>query len=120
MEPTIQDTTFGRITVGGETYDHDVVIGLDGGVRQRKKKLSKKVYGTSHKLSLAEAQDVYQPGAKRLIVGTGQYGALGLSAEAQAFFKAQGCDVIQKPTPQALQDWNQAGGETIGLFHITC
>lgn len=120
MEPKIQGTSFGYITVGGETYDHDVVIGLDGQVRKRKKKLSKKVYGTSHKLSLDEAQDVYEPGAKRLIVGTGQYGVVALSAEAQAFFETQGCDVIQKPTPEAIRDWNEAKSKTIALFHITC
>jgi hypothetical protein len=30
MEPTIQGTNFGSITVAGEVYDHDIVIRLLG------------------------------------------------------------------------------------------
>jgi hypothetical protein len=52
-----------------------VLIRLSGKVKKRKKKLSKQVYGTSHTLSVAEAEHVYEKGCKKLIVGTGQYGA---------------------------------------------
>ncbi len=47
----IEETRFGNITIDGKTYDHDVVIRLFGDVIKRKKKLSKKYYGTSHVLS---------------------------------------------------------------------
>jgi hypothetical protein len=47
----IERTTFGTITIDGKTYEHDVVIRLSGEVVKRKKKLSKKYYGTSHVLS---------------------------------------------------------------------
>ena len=43
----IESTTFGNITIDGKTYEHDVVIRLSGEVVKRKKKLSKKYYGTS-------------------------------------------------------------------------
>jgi hypothetical protein len=46
----IENTTFGSITIDGKTYEHDVVIRLSGEVVKRKKKLSKKLYGTSHAL----------------------------------------------------------------------
>jgi hypothetical protein len=42
----IEGTTFGTITIDGKTYEHDVVIRLSGEVVKRKKKLSKKYYGT--------------------------------------------------------------------------
>ena len=42
----IEGTTFGTITVDGKTYEHDVIIRLSGEVLKRKKKLSKKYYGT--------------------------------------------------------------------------
>jgi len=32
MRPSIDGTAFGSITIAGERYEHDVVIGLDGGV----------------------------------------------------------------------------------------
>jgi hypothetical protein len=47
----IERSTFGTITINGKTYEHDVVIRLSGEVMKRKKKLSKKYYGTSHVLS---------------------------------------------------------------------
>ena len=46
----IERTTFGAITVDGKTYEHDVIIRLSGEVVKRKKKLSKKYYGTSRAL----------------------------------------------------------------------
>jgi hypothetical protein len=54
MNPGIDATDFGSITVEGTVFDHDVVIGPDGEVSKRKKKLSKAVYGTSHTISLQE------------------------------------------------------------------
>ena len=51
----IEGTTFGTITIDGKTYEHDVIIRLSGEVVKRKKKLSKKYYGTSHVLSKDEA-----------------------------------------------------------------
>ena len=120
MEPTIQGTEFGGITVAGEAYDHDIVIRLDGRVKKRKKKLSKEQSGTSHVVSLDEAKHILDEGAERLIVGTGQYGALKLSEEAELYFKDNGCSVELHPTPQAVQSWNKAEGKTIGMFHVTC
>ena len=120
MEPTIQGTEFGSITVDNKVYDHDVVIRLSGKVKKRKKKLSKKEYGTSHTVSLAEAEHIYREGAERLIIGTGQEGNVKLSKEADDYFKAKQCEVQLSPTPDAVKAWNQAEGKTIGVFHVTC
>jgi len=59
MEPRIERTKFGSITIAGAALDHDVLIRLDGQVKKRKKKLSKAIYGTSHIVSLDEAELVY-------------------------------------------------------------
>ncbi len=120
MEPTIQKTRFGSITVAGETLEWDIIIRLGGKVKKRKKKLSKAVYGTSHIVSLEEAQHVHQKGAARLIVGAGQYGLVELSKEATGFFQEQGCQVDLLPTKEAIEAWNEATGQVIGLFHVTC
>jgi hypothetical protein len=55
----IEGTTFGTITIDGKTYEHDVIIRLSGEVVKRKKKLSKKYYGTSHVLSKDEASSSF-------------------------------------------------------------
>ena len=120
MEPTIETTRFGSISIGGTSYAHDVLIRLDGQVVKRKKSLSKAVYGTSHQVSLAEAQHVHEEGARRLVVGAGQFGLLELSPEAARFFEEQHCRVTLLPTGEAIEAWNHAVGAVIGLFHITC
>jgi hypothetical protein len=117
----IERTEFGSITIDGETYDHDVLIRMSGKIRKRKKKLSKKYYGTSHTISLEEAEFVYEKGCKELILGTGQDGNVRLSPEARELFTGKGCAVIAEPTPQAIESFNRAKTrKKIGLFHVTC
>lgn len=120
MKPRIDKTKFGSITIEGTTYKHDIRIQLDGQILKRKKKLSKAIYGTSHILSLDEARYIYEKGADRLIIGTGQYDNVELSDEAADYFKRKNCQVELVPTPKALNNWNEAEGAIIGLFHVTC
>ena len=120
MKPTVGATSFGSITVDGERIGHDIIIRLDGAVKKRKKKLSKRVYGTSHRISLAEAQHVFEEGAQLLIIGAGQHGLVRLDEQAQRFLDEQGCQVRLLPTPEAIKAWNEAEGAVIGLFHVTC
>ncbi|HBK04473.1 MAG TPA: hypothetical protein DDZ81_01280 [Acetobacteraceae bacterium] len=116
----IDDTTFGSITIDGKTYEHDVVIRLDGDVVKRKKKLSKKRYGTSHLVSEDEAKFVFEKGSKLLVLGAGQEGNMRLSPEAEAYLAKKGCEIVTQPTPRALTVFNDARGKKIGLFHVTC
>jgi len=120
MKPSIDQTTFGSMTIEGSVFEHDVLIRLSGQVKKRKKKLSKAIYGTSHILSLEEAKHVYEDGAQRLMIGTGQYGNVRLSEEAADYFKRKQCQVELLPTPEAIRAWNEAEGKVIGLFHVTC
>jgi hypothetical protein len=120
MEPRIDRTQFGSVTIEGAVFTHDVLIRLGGQVKKRKKKLSKAVYGTSHTISLAEAKHVYQKGAARLLLGTGQDDTVVLSEEAAAYFERNRCQVELLPTPEVIPVWNQAEGAVIGLFHVTC
>jgi hypothetical protein len=120
MKPVISDTGFGYITIQGSRIEHDIVIRLSGKIKKRKKKLSKAVYGTSHIVSLEEAKHVFQDGAKRLIIGSGQEGMVRLSEEAVDYFKKKQCEVELQPTPGAAESWNKTKGAVIGLFHVTC
>jgi hypothetical protein len=120
MEPRIDETQFGSVTIDGKVFEHDVLIRLDGKVEKRKKKLSKAVYGTSHTISLAEARHVHQKGAVRLLIGAGQQHRVRLSEEAAAHFKRRRCRVELLPTPEMIPVWNQAEGAVIGLVHVTC
>jgi hypothetical protein len=120
IRPRIDATSFGSITIEGREIENDVILRLDGSVQKRKKKLSKKVYGTSHMISLEEARYVYEEGTKVLIIGAGQYRLVGLSDEAEKYLNQKGCRVKLMATPEAIQAWNNAGEKVIGLFHVTC
>ena len=120
MRPEIDTTTFGSITIEGKTFEHDVLIRLNGEIEKRKKKLSKAIYGTSHVISLDEAKFIYEKGTKRLIIGSGQDGNVELSNEAANYFERKHCLVDLLPTPRAIGTWNKAEGDVIGLFHVTC
>ena len=106
-------------TIDGKTYEHDVVIRLSGGVVKRKKKLSKKHYGTSHVLSKEEAKFVFEKGCKQLIVGSDQMDNVYLSPEAEAYFAKKGWVRLQ-PTPEAILTFNKSHLKKIGHFHVTC
>ena len=97
-----------------------VLIRLSGEVVKRKKKLSKKYYGTSHVLSKDEAKFVFDRGCNQLIVGSGQMGNVRLSPEAEAYFAKKDCKVLLRPTPEAIQVFNKSRSKKIGLFHVTC
>ncbi len=116
----IDQTAFGEITIDGKTYDHDVVIRLSGEIIKRKKKLSKRIYGTSHVMSKDEAKFIYEKGCKRLILGSGQHDNVRLSPEAEAYFADKDCEVVLQPTPQAIHAFNEEHAKKIGLFHVTC
>jgi len=120
MNPIIDSTDFGSITITGTQYQHDVIICLDGKIKKRKKKLSKAIYGTSHIISLDEAKYVYEDDAEQLIIGAGQFGRVNLSEDAASFFREKHFNVVLMPTPMAIREWNKAKGATIGLFHVTC
>ncbi len=97
----IDSTGFGSITIDGATYQHDFVILLLGEVLKRR--LSRQYYGTSHTVSVDEAEFVYGRGCGTLVVGTGQYGNVHLSPEAAEFFTNHDCRVVLQPTPQAIK-----------------
>jgi hypothetical protein len=117
---TIESTTFGSITIDGKTYNHDVIVRLSGEVVKRKKRMSKKYYGTSHILSKNEAKFVFEKGCEQLVLGSGQMGNVHLSPEAEAYFTKKGCKVLLERTPEAIGVFNRSQAKKIGLFHVTC
>jgi hypothetical protein len=120
LKPIIDKTSFGYITIEGETYEHDIIIRLNGEIKKRKKKLSKKYYDTSHIISFEEAAHIYEEGADKLIIGSGQTGIVKLSDEAIELFNKKDCQVVISPTSKAAEIWNVEKGSVIAMFHITC
>ena len=79
-----------------------MLIRSTGDIVKRKKKLSKRLYGTSHIISKDEAKFIRDKACRTLILGTGQEDQVRLSPEAAKYLDKKGCRVIAKPTPEAL------------------
>ena len=100
----INGIVFGAITIDGKTYKHDVVVRLSGEVVKRKKKLSKRLFGSSHMLSEDEGKFLFEKGCDQVVIGSGQMCNVHLSPEAEAYFERKGCEALLKPTPEAIRN----------------
>ena len=121
MKPTIQSVSFGDVAIDGKTYAHDVVILSDGRVLRRKKKASRKKFGTGHRLARAELAKYFgsDPPAL-LIVGTGHANMLRFSNGSIRFLMKHRIKAEFFPTPKAMRRFNEAPEETAALIHVTC
>ncbi len=122
----IEASEFGSIVINGKTFDHDVVIFPDK-IEERKKWITKDKHGTSHKFTKEEMEEYLQKAntdkIKTLIVGTGQYGKLGLLPETRELLEELGIEVKELETPEAVKyfiDIGESREEKLGIFHITC
>jgi len=110
---------FGEIAVEGKRYTHDVVI--DGGKVRKRKKGPSKQFREKFGHTPLSAEEEIPWGGKRLIVGTGAYGALPVMNEIRAEAKQRGIDIIAAPTPdmcQLLEEVNK--GQAYAILHCTC
>ena len=116
----IDSVKFGEITVEGRKYIHDIVIYPSGKIERRKKEISKRKHGTSHKFDPEELREYLKEDFNVLIVGTGMYGALKLLPDAREIVRDK--EIIEKPTPEATRLFNELRKDkkVLGIFHITC
>jgi hypothetical protein len=67
-----------------------------------------KVGGTSHVLSEDEARFLFEKGCHQVVIGSGQMGNVHLLPEAEAYFERKSCEVLLKPTPEAIRSFNRS------------
>lgn len=118
--PAVEGTSFGEVTVGGTTYDHDLLIRAGGEIKKRKKGPAKKRYGTSHKLGPKELSRTCRGGPEVLFVGTGQSAQVELTDEGRAYLERRGIEVEMHPTPEVGEAFNRCRRRKAALIHVTC
>jgi hypothetical protein len=113
----IQDYSFGRIRIGGETYTKDVIIFHD------------RVFfpwwrAEGHSLAPEDLVEVFQEPVNLIIIGTGASGVMQVPGLTAAFLKGKGIEVETMKTPDAVTRYNQlvAQGRTgiVAALHLTC
>lgn len=112
-------TEFGKVVYKGVEYTHDIYVHPSQKVEPRRKELSEQAYGTSHKVSPAEMDILLTEDPDCILIGTGQSGALHLTAEARKFLEEKGVIYKELLTPRAIQEFNATVNCAI-LVHVTC
>jgi len=110
--------TFGSIEIDGKTYEHDVVLD-HGTILRRKKKPSRKLreeFGHTP-VSLEEAIPWK---CRRLIVGSGKYGALPVMDEVKREARRRKIELLIVPTDEAIKVLGKDGLDTNAILHVTC
>ena len=114
----IEKFSFGRITIDGVTYDHDVVIN-HGKIRKRVKKPSKKQRDAFGHTPLSAAEKIPWK-CRRLIIGTGTYGNLPVTDDVKREAARRELELVILPTAEAIEALEKASRRTNAILHVTC
>lgn len=112
----ITDYHFGSVTVEGHTYRSDVIIYPE---RVQENWWRKE----GHSLQLADMEGIMAQDPQVLVVGTGAYGGLKVSAEVRDALSNLGIKLIARKTAEACAEYNtlvKAGTRVVAALHLTC
>ena len=111
----INSYDFGRIVVDGKTYTSDVIIFPD---RVKDNWWRKE----GHALHVEDIESVVKGKPEVLVVGTGKYGVLNVSAQTRAYIESHGIELIIEPTDKACEFYNKISRtkKAVAALHLTC
>jgi len=109
---------FGSIEVGGIEFCRDVV--LDRGEITKRKKKGSRVFRNQFGHTPLSLEEKIPWKCKRLVIGTGMYGWLHVMEDVLDEAKRRGVNVVQCPTPKALELLNKEQADTNAILHVTC
>jgi hypothetical protein len=111
---------FGWIEIDKIRYDYDVIIHGNGSVTKRSKKKSKDLKSTYGHTPLSEYELDFlkkeQP--EKVFIGTGQYGDLPLTPNAENVLSR--FKTIIRPTPEILTILRKEHRSFVAIIHVTC
>lgn len=110
---------FGRITIDGVVYDHDVVIEARG-IRKRKKGPSKPRREEFGHTPLTVEEKIPWSG-EHLWIGTGAFGRLPVTEELRREARRRGVGLLVETTPALVERINAGmpAGTNL-ILHVTC
>ena len=114
----IAEFSFGRITVDGVTYEHDVIV-EQGKIRKRKKKPSKQFRGDFGHTPLSTEEKIPWK-CRRLVVGTGVYGNMPVMDDVKREAARHKIELVILPTADAIKALRKPSKDTNAILHVTC
>lgn len=111
----IESFTFGRITIAGETYTHDVVVYPDRVERSW-------VREEEHRPQIREFENIVKSEPEILIIGTGYAGVLSVPDQIRNYLTSKGIEVRVEKTKRAIEMFNELRSKekVVAALHITC
>jgi hypothetical protein len=113
-------TAYGWVQIGGEKYENDIIVHVDGSVSKRHKKLSKDLrpeYGHTP-LSEHELDFLKEEKPRTVIIGIGQDGLLPVTPNAQKLLEKY--KTVYLPTPGAVEMMSKEKTRYVAIIHVTC
>src|SRR5712664_3753200 len=109
--------SFGALEIDGSTYEQDVVIDC-GEIRKRKKAPSKRFREEFGHTPLSLEEKIPWK-CRRLVIGTGAYGALPVMKEVKREADRRGVELLTLPTHEAIGLLSQSPKKTNAILHVT-
>src|SRR5262245_44853291 len=109
---------FGSIEIDGIEYSRDVV--LDRGEISKRKKKASRIFRAQFGHTPLSLEEKIPWKCKRLVIGTGMHGRLPVMEDVLDEAKRRGVEVVQCPTPKALELLNKGPADTNAILHVTC
>jgi hypothetical protein len=111
---------FGWIEIDQVRYEHDVIIHRNGSVTKRSKKKSKELKSTYGHTPLSDHElEVLKKEKPEIVyIGTGQYGDLPITPEAET--ELSRFETVIRPTPEILDMLKKEPRSFIAIIHVTC
>jgi hypothetical protein len=111
---------FGWIEIDQVRYEHDVIIHRNGSVTKRSKKKSKELKSTYGHTPLSDHElEVLKKEKPEIVyIGTGQYGDLPITPEAET--ELSRFETVIRPTPEILDLLKKERRSFIAIIHVTC
>ncbi len=112
----IESYDFGQMRVNGETHADDLKI------------IGDRIIGNwwrrqGHILHTEDIADILDASVEILVIGTGEYGNVKVTAEVSEAASQRGIELISAPTKEAVSTFNNLkaqGKRVAGAFHLTC
>ena len=112
----IESYSFGSMKVMGESHRNDLKI------------IDNKIVGNwwrreGHALYAQDIDDIVYSTAETLVVGTGAYGSMRITEDAETTLEGRGIKLVAAPTKEAVSIFNDLHSQGIrvaGAFHLTC
>ena len=113
---TLENYSFGRVTINGRTHTRDLLIQGDHIIPDWRRK-------EGHSLAPEDIEHHLLPNTRVLIIGCGSPGMLVVPESTASWCKAKGITLLSAPTREACVQYNEMAAQeswVMAGLHLTC